>query len=130
EQYGWPPGKEAHNLWLQTGAELGFPGLSLLLAFYTLCVVRLGQLLSKREAVRDPWLRDASPMVIVSLVGFSTAAMFVSLEGLEVPYYIALIGAGVLKLSSTSQCVPENANARHRGLRYGTETKLSVGKES
>lgn len=104
DEYGWPAGKEAHNLWLQIGAELGFPGILFLLGFYSLCIVRLWPLLSKREPVADPWIRDAARMVIISLIGFSTAAIFVSLEGLEVPYYIALIGAGVLKLSS----VPES----------------------
>jgi hypothetical protein len=39
-------------------------------------------------------------MVIASLAGFAVAAQFVSLEGLEVPYYIVLIGAGALKLAS------------------------------
>jgi hypothetical protein len=41
-------------------------------------------------------------MVVAGLIGFAIAAQFVSLYGLEVPYYIALIGAGVLKLSSTA----------------------------
>jgi O-antigen ligase len=36
EKYGWPAGKEVHNLWLQTSAELGFPGLLFLLMFYGL----------------------------------------------------------------------------------------------
>jgi O-antigen ligase len=100
KEYGWPAGKEVHNLWFQLGAELGLPGLLLLLSFYSLCIARLWSLLSKSESVADPWLCDAARMVIVSLLGFSVAAFFVSLEGLEVPYYIVLIGAGVLKLSS------------------------------
>jgi hypothetical protein len=41
-------------------------------------------------------------MVIASLVGFAVPAQFVSLEFLETPYYVALVGAGVLKLSSSS----------------------------
>jgi putative inorganic carbon (HCO3(-)) transporter len=103
KEYGWPDGKEVHNLWLQIGAELGFPGLLFLLGFYSLCIVRLWPLLRKQEPGADPWFRDAARMVVVSLVGFSAAAFFVSLEGLEVPYYITLIGAGVLKLSSLSK---------------------------
>jgi hypothetical protein len=45
-------------------------------------------------------------MVIVSIIGYATAAQFISLEGLEVPYYVTLIGAGVLKLSSQPQQNP------------------------
>jgi hypothetical protein len=40
-------------------------------------------------------------MVIASLTGFAVAAQFVSLDRLETPYYIAIIGAALLKLSST-----------------------------
>ena len=39
-------------------------------------------------------------MVIASLVGFMCSAQFVSLERLEVPYYVALLGASALKLYS------------------------------
>jgi hypothetical protein len=45
-------------------------------------------------------------MVIASLCGFAVAAQFVSLDFLEPPYYIALLGAGVLKLSTRS--LPSN----------------------
>lgn len=98
--YGWSDGKEAHTLWLQIGAELGIPGLLFLLGFYSLCVLRLWRFARERTAVPDPWLRTAARMVIASLVGFMIAAQFVSLEGLELPYYVTLIGAGALKLMS------------------------------
>jgi O-antigen ligase len=113
EEYGWEAGKEVHNLWLQTGAELGFPGVLFLLSFYGLCIFRLRPFLSERKAIPDPWLRSAARMVIVSLVGFSTAAVFVSLEGLEVPYYITLVGAGVLKLAPTSKSSPKSELPQH-----------------
>ena len=101
--YGWPPGKEGHTLWLQIGAELGVPGLALLAAFYGLCVARLWPIARGRVAVSDPWLRHLAQMVIASLVGFAVAAQFVSLEALETPYYVALIGAGALKLIATRE---------------------------
>jgi probable O-glycosylation ligase (exosortase A-associated) len=98
--YGWPAGKEAHTLWLQIGAENGFPGLLFLMSFYGLCVARLWPLTRETAAVSEPWLRDAARMATASVCGFAVAAQFVSLEGLEVPYYITLVGASVLKLSS------------------------------
>jgi putative inorganic carbon (hco3(-)) transporter len=110
-QYGWPEGKEVHNLWMQTGAELGFPGLIMLLAFYGFCIVRLWPLLGKRNTLADPWFGSAAQMVIASLVGFGVAACFVSIEGLEVPYYVVLIGAGVLKLSSLAQTENDKASS-------------------
>jgi probable O-glycosylation ligase (exosortase A-associated) len=92
--------REAHTLWLQLGAELGFPGVLLLLSFYGIPVVRLWPIARGKKAVADPWLTYLSRMVIASLAGFAVSAQFVSLERLEAPYYIALVGAGVLKLST------------------------------
>ena len=57
---------------------------------------------SGKTAVADPWLTYLARMVIASLVGFAVSAQFVSLEFLEPPYYIALVGAGVLMLSDRS----------------------------
>ena len=98
-QYGWRPGKEAHTLWLQTGAELGFPGLLFLALFYGLCVTRLVPIVRARNRL-DPFLGHMAAMVIASLTGFALSVQFVSAEGLELPYYVALIAAGVLKLTS------------------------------
>ena len=99
-KYGWPLGKEAHSLWVQTGAELGFLGMFLLLGFYGLCMIRLWPLARQKCEVTDPWYSYSARMVIASLVGFMVAAQFVSLEALEVPYYVALLGAATLKLAS------------------------------
>ena len=99
-EFGWPRGKEAHSLWLQTGAELGFPGLACLALFYGLCIARLWRITRSGEEHSEPWMLYLAQMVITSLIGFAVSAQFVSLEALEVPYYIALIGAGVLKFSA------------------------------
>jgi probable O-glycosylation ligase (exosortase A-associated) len=101
ERYGWLGSvKEAHSVWVQLTAELGFPGVLLLLTFFGICIVRLWPLTRERQPVPDPWMRDAARMVIAALIGFAVAAQFVSVKKMEVPYYIALLGMGVLKLSS------------------------------
>jgi probable O-glycosylation ligase (exosortase A-associated) len=102
QEYGWPAGKEAHSLWLQIGAELGFPGLGCLILFYGLNILRLWPLTREGRSgpPPDPWFRDSARMVIASLAGFAVSSQFVSLEGLEVPYYVALVGACTLKLAS------------------------------
>jgi len=38
-------------------------------------------------------------MVLAALAGFVVAAQFLSISGIEAPYYVALLGAGALKLS-------------------------------
>jgi probable O-glycosylation ligase (exosortase A-associated) len=99
DQYGFRVGKEAHTLWLQIGAELGVPGMLLLLSYYGICIVRLWPIARGKVRVPDPWLTYLSRAVIAALCGFALSAQFVSLEFLETPYYIALVGAGVLKLA-------------------------------
>jgi probable O-glycosylation ligase (exosortase A-associated) len=94
--------REAHTLWLQLGAELGFPGVLLLMSYYGICLTRLWPIARGKMEVADLWLTYLARMVIASLTGFAVSAQFVSLERLEAPYYIALVGAGVLKLSSQS----------------------------
>lgn len=97
-RFGWRPGKEAHSLWLQTGAELGFVGLGFLLAYYGLCCWRLLRLAKARVPTHDPFLHATARMVIAAMAGFAVSATFVTVEALEIPYYVALLGAGALKL--------------------------------
>lgn len=99
-EYGFTRGKSAHSLWLEVGADLGVPGLGMLLSFYFLCIARLKALMNPTIPVVDPWLREVARMVIAALVGFMIAGQFVSLFGLEMPYFICLIGAGALRINS------------------------------
>lgn len=102
-RYGYTPLKEAHTLWLQVGAETGVIGLLFLVSFYGVCVIRLWPFTRESQQVADPWFRHTARMVIASITGFAISAQFVSLVGLESPYYVVLLGAGVLKLSSMPQ---------------------------
>ncbi len=98
-------GVTAHSLWMQTGAEMGFPGLALLLGFYGLCCLALWPLARRRIRTHDPWIPDAACMTISALAGFAVAASFVTISGLELSYYITMLGAGALKLSSDRNMV-------------------------
>ncbi len=104
-EYGLASNKEAHNLWLQIGAELGVPGLMFLVLFYVLCVAGLWPYAKGRRPVSDLWYTDGARMVIAALTGFAVSSQFVSLPGLESPYYVALLGIGVLKLTSRDEPV-------------------------
>ena len=83
DQYGFRQGKEAHTLWLQTGAELGFPGMFLLLAFYVICIIRLWPIARGKTIVADPWFVYLARAVIGSLCGFVVSAQFVTVEFLS-----------------------------------------------
>ncbi len=97
--FGWGTPKEAHSLWFQTGAELGFIGVGFLLLFYLLCIWNLWPLTRESYPTAEPRLRDLARMVIASLAGFLVSSQFVSLEGLEMPYYVVLIGACTIKIA-------------------------------
>lgn len=97
------PAMEAHSTWLQIGAELGIPGLAALLGIYLVTIVRLYPLTKDRYPVPDPWFRYLARMVICSLIGFLCAAQFVTLDGVELPYYIASLGAGTLKVFTLTE---------------------------
>jgi probable O-glycosylation ligase (exosortase A-associated) len=98
-ELGWGSFKEAHSLWFQTGAELGFIGVGFLIAFYLTCIGYLWPLTRDAYPTAEPRLRDLARMVIASLAGFMISSQFVTLEGLEMPYYVVLIGACTLKIA-------------------------------
>jgi O-antigen ligase len=98
--YGLPTGQAAHSTWLQMAAELGIPGMILLAGIYGTCLVRLWPMTRERRPVYDPWLRYLARMVISGLIGFLASASFVTVDGIELPYYIALVGAATLSLAS------------------------------
>jgi O-antigen ligase len=96
-EFGWKQGKEAHSLWMQTGAETGIPGLLLLLGLYLSAMRPMRRL--ARAPGSDRWTHHAAFMVFVSLAGFIASAQFVTIEGLEAPLYLVVIAAGVLRLN-------------------------------
>jgi hypothetical protein len=50
-------------------------------------------------------------MVVTALAGFIVSAQFVSLEALEIPYFVTLLGAGTLRLLSLPQLTPARDEA-------------------
>jgi probable O-glycosylation ligase (exosortase A-associated) len=103
--YGWPPGKEAHSVWMQTFAETGFPGVSFLLLFFGWTMVRMWPIARARITDENRLEVGVATGVMLGIIGFVVAGQFVSLTGLEVPYYIALTGLVLLKSRDARQAV-------------------------
>jgi hypothetical protein len=101
--YGLTRNKEAHTTWLQVAAEIGLPGVVCLLLFYLIPVIRMWPMTRESYPVADPWFRDTARMVVAAVTGFLVTAQFVTLPGLEVPYFVVLLGAGVLKLHTAGE---------------------------
>lgn len=93
DRFGLTRGKSAHSLWLQTGAEIGIPGLAFLIAFFGSAM--LAALRLSRSG--DPRSNALGLYVFSGLAGFVVSAQFVSLDGLELPYYVVLVGAGAVR---------------------------------
>jgi O-antigen ligase len=111
--YGWAPGKSAHSVWLQTLAETGFPGVGGLALFFGLAIVRLRPLAQARNATNR--LEAGVAMgVILSIVGFAVAGQFVTLTGLEIPYYTTMVGVVLLKGFAEREAVKKPASSRDR----------------
>ena len=96
-EFGWTRQKQGHSLWMQLGAEAGVPTLMFLLGFYCLAALQAFRLARKHRGSESG---DLGMYVFSGLVGFIIAAQFVSIEGLEDPYFIVLVLAATLRLQS------------------------------
>jgi probable O-glycosylation ligase (exosortase A-associated) len=114
DQYGWPPGKSAHSVWMETSAEMGILGGGLLFFFFASAALRLWPVARMRQTEENADRVVLAQGVVLSVVGFVVAAQFVSVPGLEAPYYIVMLGAAMLKTAR-----PELVPVRER------ETSLS-----
>lgn len=97
-EFGWPHGKEAHSLWVQTAAEIGIPGIAMYMGFFLTTIWRCWLLLQRTKNDEDAWFADSARMTIAALCAYMVAAQFVSLEALEIPYYVVLLGAGSMTI--------------------------------
>jgi O-antigen ligase len=96
-RYGWPEGKSAHSVWMETAAEVGIPGALVLLCFFGFAAIRLWPIARARLTDTNRYEVILASGVILSIVGFSVSGQFVSVPGLEVPYYVVMLGAAMLK---------------------------------
>ena len=106
DDFGWGRGKEAHSVWIQTAAETGIPGVLFLLLFYGFTVKRLWRIARAKVPGIDESTAMFAAGIILAIVGFAVSAQFVSLVGLEPPYYVAMAGAVLLKTLAPASTVP------------------------
>jgi putative inorganic carbon (HCO3(-)) transporter len=118
--FGWTQGKQAHSLWMQMAAELGYPGVSLLLAFYLFTVASLWRLARPpRPRPKDQSANYLALGVILGIIGFIVSAQFVTIQGLETPYYVVmaavvLVGTPKPVAQVVEQPVPKPTGFRPR----------------
>ncbi len=100
-RFGWPAGKSAHSVWMESAAEIGVPGTLALLAFFVVAIVRLWPLARQRITDANRAQVGAAMGVMLGSIGFIVSGQFVSVVGLEAPYYVVLVGVALLRQLST-----------------------------
>ena len=125
--YGWPPGKEAHSTWFQAAAEMGFPGAFFLLMLFSVSAVKLWPLAHRLPTDDNRHLVMAGRAIVMSMAGFIVAGQFVTLSGLEIPYYMAMVGVMTLKdlpifvrAGKTAKTLTGSSTAPRPGHAFGT----------
>lgn len=92
----------AHNTWIQAGAEMGFPGFLIWIAFVfgpMLGVRREGRRLPASWRKGDPEQRLLYVMTVylpLAILGFAVTSTFVSFAYVDPMYYLAAMSAGLL----------------------------------
>ncbi|HEY2897170.1 MAG TPA: O-antigen ligase family protein [Gemmatimonadaceae bacterium] len=90
----------AHNSFLETGAELGFPGALVFIALLVVTAYGLTRLSPRGKWA--PWITRRemalAQMLIGAIVGFSVAGFFVSAEYFAYLYFILGLAVGLMKL--------------------------------
>jgi hypothetical protein len=87
-------------VWIETAAEEGIPGALLLLAFFCMAIVKLWPIARQRPTDENRYEIAVASGVILSIVGFIVSGQFVSAPGLEVPYYVTMLGIPLLRRKS------------------------------
>jgi O-antigen ligase len=100
QAYGWQVPKAVHNTWLEVGVENGFPGALALAVFFVLTTVRLYPLARSVAQRADIDETHFARMALTGLAGYLVATQFLTAHGVEAPYYVAMIGLGLLKITS------------------------------
>jgi putative inorganic carbon (hco3(-)) transporter len=103
---GYTAGKQAHSVWMQQAAETGVPGVLALFLVFAISVVKLWPLARQRLTDQNRSEIAVASGLVMSIVGFAVAGQFVSLGGLEIPYYAAMIGVVLLKQHTAIQAAP------------------------
>jgi putative inorganic carbon (HCO3(-)) transporter len=109
ESLGWTRGKQAHSVWMQQAAETGIPGVLSLLVFFGIAIFKLWPIARMKLTDETRGQIAIASGLVMSIVGFAVAGQFVSLAGLEIPYYTTMIGVVLLRQRAAATPTPKPA---------------------
>lgn len=105
DQAGLPPQRAAHNIVLGMAADLGIIGLVLFAV--VVCLAFAGLLRARRRALAEhrPGLADVAGAVLVALVGYLAAGLFLSLAFERYLWLLLAMAGAVVVLSRDSDAL-------------------------
>ena len=90
----------AHNSFVETGAELGVPGLAVFIAMLIVTGTTLARISPRGRFA--PWISRRemalAQMLIGSLIAFTVAGIFVSAEYFAYLYFLLALAVGLIKI--------------------------------
>jgi O-antigen ligase len=96
DRYGWPPGKSAHSVWMESAAENGLPGAGFLLLFFVTAAMKLWPLARQKVNAENRYDTALAAGSILAITGFVVSGQFVSAPSLEVPYYVVMAACAMV----------------------------------
>jgi O-antigen ligase len=90
-----------HNTYLQAGAELGFPGLTIFILLIASAFAALGRSSTRERALVRAGLarRQLAPPLMASLIGFVVGAFFLSLAYSEILFTLIALAVALQKVT-------------------------------
>lgn len=132
-RYGWPPGKSAHSVWMESAAENGLPGALFLLLFFLIAALKLWPIARQRVTEENRFETALAAGGVLSIAGFIVTGQFVSAPSLEVPYYVVMTGIAMLRSrpQPAVAAVPARTGAPAPGFRpVAVRRPLAAGPRS
>ncbi|HET9372943.1 MAG TPA: O-antigen ligase family protein, partial [Vicinamibacterales bacterium] len=111
DRYGWPPGKSAHSVWMESAAENGLPGATFLLLLFVTAGIKLWPMARQKLNAENRYDTALAAGGVLAITGFIVSGQFVSAPSLEVPYYVVMASTAMIKIRPKRVIVAAPAEA-------------------
>jgi O-antigen ligase len=95
-RFGFPYGKDLHNLFFDAGVGAGFPGAVLYVAYYAFIWLAHWRLHRRERRALADWARCINMAVLIGMPSYWLSSMFTAGMLIESPYVLTILGATTL----------------------------------
>ena len=98
KDYGLASGQSVHNSFLQTGADIGIPGMVMLAGIYA--GTMLAMFRNRKARVKtSPWYAYWMAMIFSGVAASVICSQFIGMERVEMPYMLCLLGLAAVRVA-------------------------------